>query len=181
MKDPRMGLLYRFARATIGRIAQPTLTGSENVPQDKEVVYVLQQRATTDLVMLDLACEANALVSPRQPLEIGDFAEQGRVFALYRAKRGRFTMQSLSQRLARLLAAPHQVTDQTVLIPVSVFWGRAMSAEYSWWRNLTVFRRLGSHRPLQAPAQPCHQPPQHFRAHREADLPGRTHRGCRAQ
>ena len=138
MKDPRRSLSIRFARATLGLFARPTLTGKENIPDDAEVVYVLQQRATTDLVVLDLACEANQLTSPLDPLLIGDFMEQGRVFGLYRARGGRITMQSLSQRLQRLLGAPAEVRRRTVLIPVSVFWGRAMSAEHSWVSSLAA-------------------------------------------
>ena len=138
MKDPRRSLVLRLARATIKPIARPTLTGMENLPDGMEVVYVLQQRAITDLVVLELACESHGLTSPLEPLHFEDYTEQGRVFGLFHTRAGRITMQSLSERLDRLLQAPEQVRANTILVPVSVFWGRAMSAENSWLRNLAA-------------------------------------------
>ncbi len=138
MKDPRRSPILRLAQAIIKPIARPTLTGLENLPDGMQVVYVLQQRAITDLVVLELACEAHGLTSPLDPLQFDDYTEQGRVFGLFHTKAGRITMQSLSERLDRLLQAPEQVRANTLLVPVSVFWGRAMSAENSWLRNLAA-------------------------------------------
>ena len=138
MQDPRKGLKFRLVHAIVRRVARPTLTGDENLPAEAEVVYVLQQRAVTDLAVLHMVCTSAGFASPLDPIAIDDFQEQGRVFGLYHTKAGRVTMQSLSERLSRLLEAPPEAAAELVLVPVSVFWGRAMSAEHSWLRNLAA-------------------------------------------
>ncbi len=139
-------LFYRLFRALIKLIARPSMTGAENLPApETEVVYVLLNRALTDVIMLDLVTAEHEVISPLAPLTTKettketaeDFTERSRFFCLYRAKGGRMTMSSPSDRLQRLLAAPPDLKERTVLIPVSVFWGRAMSAEGSVLKNLT--------------------------------------------
>ena len=46
-------------------------------------------------------------------------------------------MQTLSQRMQRLVGAPACVQEHVVLVPVTVFWGRSMSPEGSWLQLLT--------------------------------------------
>ena len=129
---------YRLLRALIKLIARPSMTGADNLPDaDTEVVYVLLNRALTDVIMLDLVTAEQEVISPLQPLTADDFNERSRFFCLYRAKGGRMTMPAPSARLQRLLEAPVELRQRTVLIPVSVFWGRAMSAEGSVLKNLT--------------------------------------------
>jgi len=130
-------LLYRLNRFILKLIARPSLTGMDNAPDlPAEVIYVLHHRALTDLVMLDLVCEDAGLVSPRASVVDHDFSENSRFFCLYRAKGGRMTMASQSERLLRLLDAPESLTEKIAFIPVSVFWGRAMSSD-SIWNSLT--------------------------------------------
>ncbi len=143
-------LLYRLNRFFLKLIARPSLTGADNVPTPPaEVVYVLHHRALTDLVMLDLVCAETGLVSPRKNIVSNNFSENSRFFCLYRAKGGRMTMASQSKRLMRLLQAPEHLHEHLVFIPVSVFWGRAMSSENLWnsftsehWAATGRFKRL---------------------------------------
>ncbi len=138
------GFFYRLFRAIIRLIARPSLTGADNLPAaagdgvaDTEVVYVLLNRALTDVIMLDLVTTDHEVVSPLTALEDDSFRENSRFFCLYRSKGGRMTMSTHSERMLRLLDAPAALKQRTVLIPVSVFWGRAMSAEGSVLKNLT--------------------------------------------
>jgi len=130
-------LLYRLNRGLLKLIARPAYTGQDNVPPAPSIViYVLQHRAPTDLAMLDLACESAGLVSPFEPITELSPVENSRFFCLYRAKAGRITMASQSERLLRLVQTPSERADNIVLIPVSVFWGRAMGGE-SLWNTVT--------------------------------------------
>lgn len=133
-------ILYKLNRSLIRLIARPTRTGSD-APQsaDEEVVYVLQNRSLTDLVILDLVAEKYALVSPHEPLTTSDFVEPKRFFSLFRPSGGggRITMQTTSRRMQRLVNASTRAKRDIVLVPVTVFWGRSMSPEGSWLQLLT--------------------------------------------
>ncbi len=136
--------IYRFCRAILKWIARPTLTGADNIPgEDAEIVYVLHHRAITDLAMLDIACVQAGFVSPFTSMTLADesgeegFTERHRFFALYRSKGGRMTAPSNPDRLLRLLESPPELRDKIVFVPVSVFWGRAMSGEGTFFKNIT--------------------------------------------
>jgi glycerol-3-phosphate O-acyltransferase len=105
--------------------------------QTQESVYVLQHRALTDLIVLDLVCDQNDLVSPLSPLTRGTVNERSRFFPLMRATFGRVTMQTLSPRLTRLIQADDAFKAHCQLIPVSVFWGRGLVGDSSWLKILT--------------------------------------------
>lgn len=136
-------LLYRACRAILKWMTRPTLTGADNMPQPgtsepgDEVVYVLHHRAITDLAMLDIACVQAGFESPFSTLTSVEFSERNRFFSLYRSKGGRMTAPSNAERLCRLLEAPDELRDRLVFVPVSVFWGRAMSGESTLLKNMT--------------------------------------------
>ncbi len=134
-------ILYRLYRFVVGLIARPSLTGADNLAlddPDAQIVYVLHHRSLTDLLVLDLVCEAEGHISPREPLNLEDFHEERRFFCLFRAAAsGRITMQTHSERLQRLVSAPDAAKSAIVLIPVSVFWGRSMSGDSSLFRLMT--------------------------------------------
>ena len=130
-------ILYRLTRFLLRLIARPTLTGVDNLPDHGEVVYVLHHRALTDLGILELVCLESKLTSPFSPLVGEDFFEPGRYLPLMRATAGRITMRDQSKRLLRLVSAPEVVRENVTLVPVSVFWGRALSGQGSIFKILT--------------------------------------------
>ena len=149
---PLKALLYRLVRFVVRLVARPTVTGEDNYPhqlthptttQDSayEVVYVLHHRALTDLAILEQVCQKQGFTSPFRPLGDHDGAagtrETGRFFPLLRASAGRITMREHSQRLARLVQMSPDLRQQVLLIPVSIFWGRAMSGQGSIFKILT--------------------------------------------
>ncbi len=129
---------YRLARSLVRLLARPTITGVENLPDNREVVYVLQQRSLSDLIVLDLLCEEHSLPSPLAPIDQEGVTERSRFFPLFRAtSSGRITMQSHSPRMTRLLRTPEAFQQSACFIPVSVFWGRSMSSESGFLGLLT--------------------------------------------
>ncbi len=130
-------ILYRLNRFLLKLLVRPSLTGADNFNAEREVVYVLHHRAVTDLVMLDLVCTEHQLTSPFAPLPLGDSSEGQRIFPLLRATGGRITMNTHSNRLLRLIDAPAAVKEAIVLVPISVFWGRAMAGENTLFASLT--------------------------------------------
>lgn len=130
-------LFYRLCRRLVGLIARPNLSGHTDLDPNQEPVYVLQNRALTDLIVLDMICEDQALPSPLSPLATDTVNERSRFFPLMRAASGRITMQTISPRLTRLIQADDAFKANCQLIPVSVFWGRGLVGESSWLKILT--------------------------------------------
>jgi glycerol-3-phosphate O-acyltransferase len=139
--DKLRHLGYRFSRWFIGAIARPRLAG--NLPRLPEsspesVVFVLPNRSLSDLIVLDILNSKLQLPSPLDPVRLGDHEEQRRMFFLNRASFGGFqrnTMSKPSSRMVRLLAHAASAPE-AMLIPTTVFWGRAPARERSLLRLL---------------------------------------------
>lgn len=155
---PRAGWRYRFSRWLIGSIAQPRLAGLPPDQLAQNSVYVLENRALSDIVVLDLVCEQLGLPSPLEPLDLEAevdlqatestptrdkptaHQERRRFFSLFRPGTGLWQRRNLSghsPRLVRLLTqAPAAVVTKVSLQPIAVYWGRAPDREGSIWRQL---------------------------------------------
>ncbi|WP_348680683.1 glycerol-3-phosphate 1-O-acyltransferase PlsB, partial [Marinobacter nauticus] len=90
-----------------------------------------------DLIVLDLVAEQHDLPSPLEPITDTGVDEHSRFLPLMRSASGRITMQTMSPRLSRLMNTPEHFKTQTDFIPVSIFWGRALSGDGSWLKVLT--------------------------------------------
>ena len=130
-------LSSRLIRAIIRpRIAGPAL---ENPLKDGtfELVYALENRSLSDLIVLDIIAAKNGLPSPLAPLVGSEGEEARRFFFLNRASHGWFrrnTMTTYSDRFMRILAGS-ELYPNAALVPVAVFWGRAPSRERSIYRT----------------------------------------------
>ncbi len=130
-------LSSRLIRAIIRpRIAGPAL---ENPLEDgtQEIVYALENRSLSDLIVLDIIAAKNGLPSPLTPLVSPEGQEERRFFFLNRASHGWFrrnTMTTYSDRMMRILAGS-ELYPNAALVPVAVFWGRAPSRERSIYRT----------------------------------------------
>lgn len=146
--QPRRGLRYRLTRALIARVARPKLGSRLPVAPPGDLVYVLEYRSLSDLVMLDLVCEQLTAANPLQAIDSGEHQEPRRFFFLNRPGKGllrRNTMARHSERMTRLLEQasawvaqrPEPLPDALpALVPVMVQWGRAPNREGSLWRLL---------------------------------------------
>ena len=130
-------LFYKLNRAFIRLVAKPSASGTLIQIQGRQQVYVIHHRSLTDLIVLDLVAEQHDLPSPLEPITDIGVDERSRFLPLMRAASGRITMQTMSARLSRLMITPDQFKAQTDLIPVSIFWGRALSGDGSWLKVLT--------------------------------------------
>ncbi len=142
--DTLRRLLYRINRAIIAWIIRPKAAGTE--PEEllaggDALVYVLENRSLSDVIVLDLIARKQGLPSPLQPISIGDEQENRRFFFLHRASHGWFqrnTMAEYSQRMVRLMNAAATSGDANpgTIVPVAVFWGRSPGREGSVWRQM---------------------------------------------
>src|SRR5438552_3301378 len=108
--------------------------------RDNPVCYVLENRAVSDLAVLQSACVRLRLPRPRKRL-FAAVKDLGSVFYLTRPRgfwderRDRRPPPALLQIIEILRAQPHFVVD---LVPAAVYWGRAPQREASWFRLLLV-------------------------------------------
>ncbi len=130
-------LNYRIARTVVRWLTRPQAFGMEAVADAP--VYVLDHRALTDLLVLDILTERAGLPRPIEPFVATGVDEARRFFFLHRgAGLGRrHTMRSYSERMLRfeqwLLDTPDA---HATLVPVSIFWGRAANKDRSFVRAL---------------------------------------------
>jgi len=149
--DQLRALLYRVNRAIIGWIIRPRRSGTETealLHCGSPLVYVMENRSLSDLIVLDLVTRKEGLPNPLEPFVIGEEHESRRFFFLNRAEHGWFRRNSMtrySERMVRLMnaAATTMTPAETgkcersgTIVPVAVFWGRSPSREGSLWRQL---------------------------------------------
>ena len=112
---------------------------------------MLERRSLFDLIVLDLVAAQLGLVTPLAAFE--ELDEKQRFFFLFRAvgARGKVTMYRFSKRMQRIQAQLTSHAPPTVLLlPVSIYWGRANEKEGSIarravsdeWRTSSGLRRL---------------------------------------
>lgn len=156
--DPLKRLLYRLNRRLIRAIIRPRITG---LPPERlaacavpdaatdadldiarsPLIYVLETRSLSDLIVLDLACERLGLPGPLESIEVGSIHEARRFFFLNRASHGWFrrnTMSNYSKRMVDLFehAAAAGTPLPGAIVPVGVYWGRAPAREHSLMQTL---------------------------------------------
>jgi glycerol-3-phosphate O-acyltransferase len=154
MFDRLKGFSFAIVRSVLAWMTKPKALGSETLPPHSRIVYVLNSRSLTDLVMLDIVTRANGLPRPGDPLTGEGFPEQRRFFFLNRptgALLRRNQMRTYSKRLLRLQRYFRDTRKADIsLVPVSVFWSRAPNRERSVvrvllsedWTVTSRFRRL---------------------------------------
>lgn len=157
---------YHLLRGVIRLIAKPDYSGLDNLEYAQEpnleeycalssidhngaknIVYVLEKRSISDLLVLEHGLTQATKPLPPSPLEtlrIGEFSLNGRALALNRAWGGRVTMQRYSRRLLSLMRANEAYQKQISLVPVSIFWGRSLAAKGSWIEALTSDQRTAT-------------------------------------
>ena len=136
-------------------MTEPNALGTETLPPHPRIVYVLNNRSLTDLVMLDIVTDANNLPRPRAPLTDQGIPEHHRFFFLNRPSGfllRRNLMRTYSKRMLRLQRYFRDTRKADIsLVPVSVFWSRAPNKERSVirvllsedWTVTSRFRTLG--------------------------------------
>ena len=144
---------FRIAaqRTILGWITEPISVGAEAVDNTR-VCYVLPDRSTADLAMLDLVARREHLTPPAT--EITDCPNRRRFLHLGRGYSRLFRgnlVRSYAERVRYLEANVHDLRELDIeLVPVVVFWSRAPAKERALirvllsesWRFTSRFRRL---------------------------------------
>jgi glycerol-3-phosphate O-acyltransferase len=119
----------------------------------RPVLYVLEERSTSDLLALEIACMQGGLSRPGKRLKLRELDLPHSAVALerragvLRRRADRRTPPELSRAVAAAGADPALELD---VVPVAVYWGRAPQREKSWlglmfsenWAFVGPFRRL---------------------------------------
>jgi glycerol-3-phosphate O-acyltransferase len=100
---------------------------------DQPVCYVLEHPAFADLAVLEQECIRNGLPRPSAGLQFVG-AKEWRAVAYLRRKPRRGRKSGRLERLAEAVQAGR--VEEVVIVPVSVFWGRAPEKEGSFFKLL---------------------------------------------
>ena len=129
-----LGVLSRVLSWWVWPRALPVDAAERLRGRGRQVLYVLEHAALTDLLALMRVCRALGLPSPVRRFAIGDARETRSSVALER-RQGWLRPRSdhrLPPRLLRVVQATLATqSDHVDLIPVSVYWGRAPGKETS--------------------------------------------------
>ncbi len=143
------GLMRVFVRPTVApEDALARLHG-----RARPLLYVLEERSTSDLLALEIACMNGGLRRPSKRLKLRELDLPHSAVALerragvLRRRADRRTPPELSRAVAAAGADPALELD---VVPVAVYWGRAPQREKSWlglmfsesWALVGPFRRL---------------------------------------
>ncbi len=135
--------LYWLAGKVFSLWARPVI--QPDAPQelitdsDAQVCYVLETGGLADLLALEQACKRYGLPSPTSSLRIGELRESKSVVALRKNKGfiARRLSRKGSERFRRLIdAAGKNPSQELLLIPVAIYWGRAPDKERSLFKLL---------------------------------------------
>jgi glycerol-3-phosphate O-acyltransferase len=119
----------------------------------RPLLYVLEERSTSDLLALEIACMQGGLRRPGKRLKLRELELPGSAVALerrsgvLRRRADRRTPAELARAVAAAGADPALELD---IVPVAVYWGRAPHSERSWlgllfsenWAFVGPFRRM---------------------------------------
>jgi glycerol-3-phosphate O-acyltransferase len=145
------GLMRVFVRpAVVPEDALSRLHG-----RARPLLYVLEERSTSDLLALEIACMQGGLRRPGKRLKLRELDLPHSAVALerragvLRKRADRRTPPELSRAVA---AAGADAALELDIVPVAVYWGRAPQREKSWlgllltenWAFVGPFRRLVS-------------------------------------
>jgi glycerol-3-phosphate O-acyltransferase len=140
MIDRLKALSFAIVKRALEWLTEPAALGLETLPAHERIVYVLNSRSLTDLVMLDIVTAASDLPRPRESLISQGIPERHRFFFLNRPSGvllRRNLMRTYSKRLLRLQRYFRDTRKADIsLVPVSVFWSRAPNKERSLIRVL---------------------------------------------
>ncbi len=87
------------------------------------------------------ATHALTINSPMEPIQIDSWQIPQARFALAEGTAGRVTMKRIPALLQHLIEAPLSAHRSIIVVPVSVFWGRARLPQDSWLQALTSDQR----------------------------------------
>ncbi|NCF44980.1 MAG: glycerol-3-phosphate 1-O-acyltransferase PlsB [Proteobacteria bacterium] len=132
---------------------QPMMSGQQTLLQasnaaPSHIVYVQATRSIADTLIVEKAVAALRKAdqsegpnSPLQPLKTTHWYSAQSYIALAQSVGGRVTMRTTPALLTHLMQAPSSIHEQVTVVPVCVFWGRALAAKDSFLRALTSDQR----------------------------------------
>jgi glycerol-3-phosphate O-acyltransferase len=143
------GLTRVFVRPTI--VPEDALARLHG--RARPLLYVLEERSTSDLLALEIACMNGGLRRPGKRLKVRELdlphsaVSLERRSGVLRRRADRRTPRELARAVAAAAADPALELD---VVPVAVYWGRAPQREKSWlgllfsenWAFVGPFRRL---------------------------------------
>lgn len=125
-------LLYLWVRTNTA----PTNLRELNIKPEHPVVYVLESRSWSSLLVLEAECERLGLPEPMSSITAPELAEWHSVYSIASRQPFKAWAQKQNKRSRMLRGIIEALRDHPELavqfVPVSVFWGRPVSKQERW-------------------------------------------------
>jgi len=128
-------LLYLWIKTDVAE-----LTHYRPNDKDSKIIYVLESRSWTDLLVLEEECKSLHLTRPRSRIKHQQLKHWHNVYTVAQAQSLKSWLQNKtkqSRMLCGICAALKENPDLDVhFVPVVIFWGRPVSKQKNWLRVL---------------------------------------------
>jgi len=106
------------------------------IDSDAAVCYVLETGGLADVLALERACAQHGMPSPTESFEFCGVRETKRFIVMRRSTGLLARRRSIvgSRRLRRLIEGADNCTQELLLIPVAIYWGRSPEKEHSFFK-----------------------------------------------
>lgn len=129
--------VFHSLRKLISLWVRPTVEIETTQTSDKPVVYVMNTRSITDLMVLESVCIKNGLTRPYKPIDEAHPNDKANFFLTQ--YQGMIFQRELPKRpelLNKLVDQVAQTGEDVQLVPVTILWGRSPEKEKSAWKLL---------------------------------------------
>jgi glycerol-3-phosphate O-acyltransferase len=128
-------LLYLWIKTDVAE-----LTHYQQSNRNDKVIYVLESRAWSDLLVLEEECSALKLTRPRSRIKHHQLKQWHHVYTVAQARPLKSWLQSKTKR-SNMLCGIYDVLKENPeldvhFVPIVVFWGRPVSKQKHWLRVL---------------------------------------------
>lgn len=125
-------LLYLWVRTDV----VPTALGELDIRPDQPIIYVLETRSWSSLLVLETECERLGLPSPLNPIDVAELSAWYSVYSISPRQPFKAWLQKQPKRsrmLRGIVECLRDNPDKAIqFVPVSVFWGRPVSKQERW-------------------------------------------------
>jgi len=124
-------LLYLWIKADVIQLA-----GAQTADDNTAVIYVLQSRAWTDLLVVEHECKSLNITQPLSPIKLRALKKWHHVYTVAQARPLKAWLQQKNKHSKMLSGIYRALKENPELdvqfVPVVVFWGRPVLKQKHW-------------------------------------------------
>tara|TARA_B100001093_G_C26832661_1_gene1016856 strand:- start:10 stop:2475 length:2466 start_codon:yes stop_codon:yes gene_type:complete len=129
-------VLGKFFSLWVRPKVQPAIPSKLITDDNTSLCYVLETGGFADILALERVCRIHKMPSPMSSFIFGSFSEKNRIIVINPLKNFWFRGSRVggTSKLKRLVENSQNCSDELLLIPVAIFWGRSPDKERSLFK-----------------------------------------------